>query len=969
MRNNFIVIFLSLMLGSQYSFAQITLTIGPGANWTDNLLNYSNPNYNYATYGNFAANAWSNGGFRSLVKFNLNSIPTGANIQSATLYLYSNPTVTSSSAWNGNSQLSGSNAVFFEKVTENWSESNVTWNNQPATTTSGRIWFPPSTSTTENIQVNITSFVQSWIDNPSANYGMKMRLENEVQYRSRTYASENHTDTNIRPKLVITYTAPLGCDVAIDSAAAVSLPYYNNNQFLLDLVQQVEGGGVNARTTTGGLSSAVYKIPIKAWIYESSTGGDVITDREAEQYINTVNKIFEYSGVKIMFYLGCNISRIQNDDWYNGKDLTKFGNEIWNENWQENMLNIHFVNSTPGNKAMAELPIAEYKPYKCFMPTGGKYTYDAASALTHEIGHSLGLLHTHDNARGPGEKNGKAFGCYQEWVDREATLSGWNGCSAMDGFKRCEVNGDMLCDTDADPLLRDDRFDRAESCRFIVHSNDDEDYHYDNDGQPWLPAGKDNALKNIMSYSDVEGCARNFTPMQRGVMYYHAKHYWLLNVFLNYTEKDNDPQFYQHNMIDLYENDNHFGNGHKIAINEIQNHTIHPSTNSSTTSCDVDWVTFDINSTKTYEIQTRALRNLENVDTFIELYNINQTPHNGGYIESLGSLITSNDDSGDDYRYSKITRSLSPGRYAVKIKGWSSSSKGFYSIEVSDECYELTNSGITISGPSGVCSGELSNFFVQDLGPGFSYNWSVVGSGLKIESGLNSNSIYVSTTSTSSGTGTVDLIISSSTGCTYNTPTKNIKVNNPHWTGGAIQGDSNPICTYSTALYYVPLYNNQTYGYSWSLYPDAPHSFISGQGTNDVVLEVYQAGSYSLSVTVQGPCGPVTTTTLVDVVDSGCLNDYSTAGSYNYYPNPPDGELTVSLKDKETYSDNEEVAQTNERGFEVKLINSQGVVSRSKKSSNGTSLKIQTGDLPNGLYYLHVVDQNGIVKKQILIEH
>jgi hypothetical protein len=200
----------TLLLGCTYHvLAQTTVTISSGINWTDALLYSKSGNTNYATYSHFAATAWTNGGAdykRTLVKFNLSSIPAGVTIQSAKLYLYSDPTVTSSSAWNGNSQLSGSNAIYFEKVTGNWSETAVTWNNQPATTTTGRIWYPASASTTENIQVDITSFVQGWVNSPATNYGLKMRLENEAYYRSRTYASENHSNSSIRPKLVITYS-------------------------------------------------------------------------------------------------------------------------------------------------------------------------------------------------------------------------------------------------------------------------------------------------------------------------------------------------------------------------------------------------------------------------------------------------------------------------------------------------------------------------------------------------------------------------------------------------------------------------------------------------------------------------------------------------------------------------------------------------------------------------------------------
>ncbi|MBF8961754.1 T9SS type A sorting domain-containing protein [Pontibacter sp. FD36] len=213
---------LLLTLMSHSLQAQNTVTIGAGTDWTDVMLyrndqNTSIANTNYHNQARNLASAWTSNGFptywRTLFRFNLNSIPPGAVIQNATLYLYSDPTATGSSGTTNN-QLSGSNAVYFEKVNSNWGETSVTWNNQPATTTSGRIWQQPSTFTTENIQVNLTSFVQDWVSSPSTNYGMRMALEHEQYFRGRAYASEDHTNTAIRPKLIITYSTSSSDPVA-----------------------------------------------------------------------------------------------------------------------------------------------------------------------------------------------------------------------------------------------------------------------------------------------------------------------------------------------------------------------------------------------------------------------------------------------------------------------------------------------------------------------------------------------------------------------------------------------------------------------------------------------------------------------------------------------------------------------------------------------------------------------------------
>jgi hypothetical protein len=121
------------------------------------------------------------------MRFELNTIPPGSTVQSATLYLYSDPAYTSGKL--SNQSLTGSNTIYFQKVTQAWDAATVTWNTQPTTTTTNRVWVAASSSATENITVNITTLVQDMINNPSGNYGLMMLLENELYYRSRDYCS------------------------------------------------------------------------------------------------------------------------------------------------------------------------------------------------------------------------------------------------------------------------------------------------------------------------------------------------------------------------------------------------------------------------------------------------------------------------------------------------------------------------------------------------------------------------------------------------------------------------------------------------------------------------------------------------------------------------------------------------------------------------------------------------------------
>ncbi|NOQ74892.1 MAG: DNRLRE domain-containing protein [Crocinitomix sp.] len=91
-----------------------------------------------------------------------------------------------------------SNAVDYTLITEDWHESDVTWNTRPATDTNYRVNVPTTTyigyDPVHNLDtVDILTMVEYWQDNPSDNYGFEMALETygATQYASRDYKSAN----------------------------------------------------------------------------------------------------------------------------------------------------------------------------------------------------------------------------------------------------------------------------------------------------------------------------------------------------------------------------------------------------------------------------------------------------------------------------------------------------------------------------------------------------------------------------------------------------------------------------------------------------------------------------------------------------------------------------------------------------------------------------------------------------------
>jgi hypothetical protein len=180
-------------------------------------------NNNYSSHNRICMFAWTYKGdpmySRTLMKFILDDIPVGSKITSAVLYLYSDPTKTSAYSADANSPRSGSNAFYIERIIKPWNDLTVTWNKQPASTTEGRLLIPVSKSPTENLSIDLSGMVQTWVNTPDANNGIKMFLQTEAYYRARNYGSMEFSNSSLRPRLVVKYANPeVSIEYAYDNA-------------------------------------------------------------------------------------------------------------------------------------------------------------------------------------------------------------------------------------------------------------------------------------------------------------------------------------------------------------------------------------------------------------------------------------------------------------------------------------------------------------------------------------------------------------------------------------------------------------------------------------------------------------------------------------------------------------------------------------------------------------------------------
>ncbi|NOX46638.1 MAG: DNRLRE domain-containing protein [Chlorobi bacterium] len=189
-------------------FSQETIVIQPGASeGKDAMVRSLFPYQNWGTDESLFAAAWTYdddfGITRPLFDFDLSVIPDSSEILQASLSLYYDPEC-------GHEGHSGENEAYLLRVTGFWEESAVDWNNQPTTSTENQVLLPASSYYNQDyLDIDVTDLVKDMISEPDNSYGFLIRHVVEVQYRSLIFASSDHPNENLHPKLEITYQCPM----------------------------------------------------------------------------------------------------------------------------------------------------------------------------------------------------------------------------------------------------------------------------------------------------------------------------------------------------------------------------------------------------------------------------------------------------------------------------------------------------------------------------------------------------------------------------------------------------------------------------------------------------------------------------------------------------------------------------------------------------------------------------------------
>lgn len=253
----------------------VTIRMDQGSQ--DATIDDYNPGGNYPNEIDMVSRAWTINSvpvvWRSLFKFDFPCSMAGASIQSAYLSLYY---ATQNSYGNQQHEsLTNSDESVLQRITSAWTESTVTWNNQPTTTNADQVILPQSTSGTQDYtNYDVTGMVQQMVN--SGNNGFLIKLTNEAYYANLIFASGDNPDTSKHAKLEICYSIPSAINeiksddglliYPLPSSGLFTIENKNRSEGKVEIVN-VLGESVYTPFMLGGLQKKTINDKLKAGIY------------------------------------------------------------------------------------------------------------------------------------------------------------------------------------------------------------------------------------------------------------------------------------------------------------------------------------------------------------------------------------------------------------------------------------------------------------------------------------------------------------------------------------------------------------------------------------------------------------------------------------------------------------------------------------------------------------------------------
>jgi hypothetical protein len=252
----------------------------------------------------------------------------------------------------------------------------------------------------------------------------------------------------------------------------------------------------------------------------------------------------------------------------------------------------------------------------------------------------------------------------------------------------------------------------------------------------------------------------------------------------------------------------------------------------------------------------------------------------------------------------------------------------------------------SITGPSLVCT---NGTFTLNNPPGV-VTWSVTPSNLVTPS--SDTGAVANITKISNGNATITFNL----GCANGNPSFTFHTGPYSSSDYPITGPSSASCN-SYVYYSIPTLTGVT-SINW-VWPSG-WTYVSGQNTPNLALRT-NSSSGVVSVGVNNTCGQSGSYATKYTSVTG----FCGFSAFAVYPNPASGELTISFADTATIDLMANTVQEFE-SYEVKIFNQYQELVYSTRSSR-SRLTIPISNLPNGTYYLNVLNKEGVIQRKIFV--
>jgi hypothetical protein len=195
-----ILLFLVLVIINT-AYAETVTVLQPGIEGKDSYLREDVPDNNFGDATKiYIGTTGTDDDIRGLIEFNLSSIPYGADISSALLQFY---------------VVSGTDSSFTlyaHRITANWTELGVTWNNRYAGAPwgiAGGTYAAASNQTSVSItgwyEIELKDLIQAFVNEIYENYGMILTTNAGTGDYKYIFSSDYTLDTTLIPKLNMTW--------------------------------------------------------------------------------------------------------------------------------------------------------------------------------------------------------------------------------------------------------------------------------------------------------------------------------------------------------------------------------------------------------------------------------------------------------------------------------------------------------------------------------------------------------------------------------------------------------------------------------------------------------------------------------------------------------------------------------------------------------------------------------------------